>query len=471
MRVLLVWPKARTDPEWGGDLGAVAEPLALEYIGTVARRRGHEVRVLDLRLASGDLDSVLQTFAPDLVGVTAFSMHVSAAKAVLRRARAARPHCVTVVGGHHATLLPQDFFVPEVDFVVCGEGTGKFGQLLDRLSSGDAAPDIAGVWRRGLPNPRPRLALVSATAAPDVRTGSESCSFVHGGPEEAFDITQIPLPDRSLTASFRQHYFIDWMKPVALLRSTVGCPFRCSFCSLWTIMSGRYHKRPVDDVVTELASISEEFVFLIDDEAFIDGKRMKALAAAIRESGIRKRLFAYCRIDTMIRNQDVLRDWRAIGLERLLVGIDAITDSDIDEYHKDCTVAEIERGLQVAEEIGIQVFAQFVVNTNYTKQDFVRLRRFVERHRIRYPSFTVLTPLPGTQMLGDMSGVLVRQADGRPNWDYFDTQNAVTATRLPADEFRREYRGLYRVFKASYSEFHHYHTMPGDVAFTAVSQT
>jgi len=212
----------------------------------------------------------------------------------------------------------------------------------------------------------------------------------------------MPLPERSLTASIRHQYFIDWMKPVALLRSTVGCPFRCTFCSLWAIMNGRYHKRPIDDVVAELATIEEQFVFLIDDEAFIDGKRMKALAAAIRAAAIAKRMFAYCRIDTLIRNREVIADWRAIGLERLLVGIDAITVNDIDEYHKDCSVAEIERGLQIAEEIGVQVFAQFVVNTNYTKQDFVRLRRFVERHRIRYPSFTVLTPLPGTELLGDM---------------------------------------------------------------------
>ena len=36
MKLLLVWPKARTDPDWGGDLGAIAEPLALEYLAAAA---------------------------------------------------------------------------------------------------------------------------------------------------------------------------------------------------------------------------------------------------------------------------------------------------------------------------------------------------------------------------------------------------------------------------------------------------
>lgn len=463
MRVLLIWPKARTDPEWGGDLGAIAEPLALEYIGAVAKQRGHEVRIIDLRLYPDALDSALESFTPDIVGVTAFSMHVSAAKAVLRRAKEIVPRCITVVGGHHATILPEDFFVAEVDFVVCGEGTGKFGELLDSLTQGMSRPNIGGVWRQTIPDEQRHLGIVDEIDPLMFTVGLDGRTFVYGGPEEPFNISRIPSPDRSLTSDFRQRYFIDWMKPVALLRSTVGCPYRCNFCSLWKIMSGHYHARPIRDVVEELGSINEEYVFLIDDEAFIDGKRMSALATAIKEAGIRKRLFAYCRIDTLQRNREVLRAWREIGLERLLIGIDAITNRDIDEYNKKTTVAVIERGLQTAEELGLQVFAQFVVNTNYTKQDFVRLRRFVEHHRLKYPSFTVLTPLPGTQLLESFDVVKVRQPDGRPDWDYFDTQNAVTETRLPPDEFRREYRGLYKVFKASYSEFHHYHTMPGEL--------
>lgn len=442
MRGLLIWPKARTDPDWGGDLGAVAEPLALEYLASAAVQEGHEARILDLRLHPDDLESTLSAYQPQFVGVTAYSMHVLAALAVCRRVKELLPDCHTVVGGHHATFLPEDFFVPEVDFVVSGEGTAPLRALLRALAGGGRpVAGIPGVWHR--------------------RDGR----FV-GGRQDPFDVDALPVPDRSVTRCDRDRYFIDWMRPVALLRSTVGCPYRCSFCSLWRLMGGKYYMRDVAAVVGELATIEEEFVFLVDDEAFIHRRRMLELAAAIAAAGVRKRIFAYCRIDTLLRHREVIQVWRDIGLERLFVGIDAISDKDLNEYRKKVKIAQIEEGLTVADELGVEIFAQFVANTDYTRRDFQQLARFVEHHDIRYPSFTVLTPLPGTELLvpgpdGDFPDVIERQPNGRPNWDLFDCQNAVTATVLPQEEFRAQYRDLFHRFRGRYAQYRRGHVAAG----------
>ncbi len=437
MKVLLVWPKARTDPEWGGDLGAIAEPLALEYLAAGAGNDGHEVEILDLRLHPGGLDAVLARVRPDVVGVTAFSMHVRAALAVCRRVRELCPECATVAGGHHATFLPEDFYEPEIDCVVSGEGVGPFRAILAALGDGRPLAGIAGVSAR--------------TDGAFTR-----CPQALGD----FDVDALPVPDRRVTASDRSSYFIDWMRPVALLRTSVGCPYRCTFCSLWQLMGGRYHMREIASVVAEAASIEEEFVFLVDDEAFINRKRMDALAAALKAAGVRKRFFAYCRMDTLLRNRETIAAWQEIGLERLFIGVDAISEKDLDEYRKRIGRDQIENGLLVAEELGIEVLAQFVVNTDYSRRDFDRLARFVEHHAIRYPSFTVLTPLPGTELLRTFDAVTELQPNGRPNWDLFDTQNAVTATALPADEFRERYRRLYKIFHGSYAQYQHHHATP-----------
>jgi radical SAM superfamily enzyme YgiQ (UPF0313 family) len=332
------------------------------------------------------------------------------------------PDCKVVVGGHHATLLPEDFFDPSIDFVVLGEGTGPLRKLLRELSGGPAEP-IAGVIRN--------------------RDGQ----FASDGPPAAFQIDSLPVPDRRITEADRARYFIDWMKPVALLRTSVGCPYRCTFCSLWKIMDGRYHMRELAQVVAELHQIREDFVFLVDDEAFIHGKRMAALAAALQAAGCRKRYFTYCRIDSLLRlKDDVLPMWRTIGLERLFVGIDAISERGLLEYNKRVALSQIEEGLEVARQLGIEIFAQFVVSPRFTRRDFQSLVRFIEHHRISYPSFTVLTPIPGTALLPNFDDIVERQPGGRPRWELFDCQHAVTPTLLPPDEFRAEYRNLYRVF-------------------------
>jgi radical SAM superfamily enzyme YgiQ (UPF0313 family) len=440
MKVLLVWPKARTDPEWGGDLGAVAEPLALEYLAAGAGLDGHEVRVLDLRLRPGTLRAVLDEFAPDVLGVTAFSMHVRAAVEVCREARERLPGLVTVAGGHHATFLPEDFFADPLDHVVVGEGVAPLRAILRELQAGRRPVGIPGVWSR------------------------EGDAWAFGGEQPRLDVNALPFPDREVTRADRELYFIDWMKPVALVRTSIGCPHRCTFCSVWQIVDGKYFTRDADDVVEEIRRIPEDYVFLVDDEPFIHRRRMLELAAALQAAGVRKRFFAYCRMDSLVKNRDAVRAWTEVGLERLMVGIDAVTDKDLREYKKGYGSVLIEEGLRVAEELGVEILAQFVINTDYTRQDFQRLARFVEHHRVRYPSFTVLTPLPGTELLRSFDAVVERQPDGRPNWDLFDTQNAVTATVLPPDVYRAEYRRLYDRFRGSYTQYLQFHSRPARAA-------
>ena len=88
-------------------------------------------------------------------------------------------------------------------------------------------------------------------------------------------------------------------------------------------MDGRYYMREIEGVVREIASVPERFVFLVDDEAFINVRRMTDLALALRAAGVQKEYFAYCRIDTLLRHREMMELWREVGLRRLFIGIEA----------------------------------------------------------------------------------------------------------------------------------------------------
>ena len=64
MRVLLVYPNAKKEIIGWGDLGAIAEPIALEYIGAGAKLDGHHVKLLDLPLHNEDLQPPVNASHP-----------------------------------------------------------------------------------------------------------------------------------------------------------------------------------------------------------------------------------------------------------------------------------------------------------------------------------------------------------------------------------------------------------------------
>jgi radical SAM superfamily enzyme YgiQ (UPF0313 family) len=430
MRILLVYPNSNVEIIGWGDLGAIAEPLALEYIGAAAKDEGHDVQILDLRLTPDHLVPTLFAYQPDVIGVTGYSMHVLRMLEICALAKQILPNITTVVGGHHATLLPVDFHEPQVDYVVVGEGTLPFREVLAQVDGKVDGP-IASVW------------------------SNTPSGFRSGGEALPFDIDAIPPPDRSLTAESRHRYFIDWMNPIALLRTTVGCPFRCSFCSLWRIMDGKYFRRDVERVVEEMGTVPERYIFLVDDEPFVSTRRMWALADAIDRAGLDKEFFSYCRLDSFLRDGELMRRWREIGLRRVFFGIETIFEDELVDYNKKVKYHQIVDGLQAAKDIGVAAMCNFIISPSYTEERFDEVTQFIIDHGVEYPTFTVLTPIPGTEWGSNFDNVTTLQANGRPNWEYYDLQHPVTETAMPHDEFVRSYKALQRVFAKHYLDAGH----------------
>ncbi len=152
--------------------------------------------------------------------------------------------------------------------MICGSGVFVFKEVISRLVSKRPFDGIAGI------------------------------AYLKGGervmipPEPVTDLDIFPFPARELTEKYRKHYFSEWMKPLASIRTSKGCPNRCNFCALWKLTGGKYLKRKPESIVRELSQIKERYVFFADDESLVDAKRMKILAELIREAGIKKKLFS-----------------------------------------------------------------------------------------------------------------------------------------------------------------------------------
>jgi len=424
MRVLLVKPKATLGTIRALERFQRLEPLELGYLAAVVPRE-HEVRILDLRLARSTgraFARALDDFRPDLVGLSGYTHEASEVKRLARTVRRRRPGAFVVAGGHHATVAPADFDLPEIDAVVRGEGCGPFAALVRALAAGETVDGIPNLLRTG-------AGFDPAAAATWPRFP---------------DPATTPTPRRDLYDPRR--YFSVWTRegmrdgerlypPVAMARTSFGCRMKCSFCIVPYLCGGEHRPRPVDAVADEIAAIPTDHVYFCDDENFIDEAFAADLADALERRGVAKRYFAWCRATTVNRSPELMRRWRAVGLDAVFVGFEFPTDAELRSVHKGGTVAANERALDSLRAMGIAVHAAFMVMPEYGAAEFDRLREYVRGMPPVQCSFTVCTPSPGTP---DYEALRPRIWVDNPE-DLHDCMHPLTPTALPLREFARRY--------------------------------
>ena len=349
------------------------------------------------------------------MGITSYTVHVNGVLKIAGKVKEWNPQVLLVVGGHHATVAPEDFVSPFIDLIVMGEGVFAFQEIVERFQKDGDFSGIPGV------------------------ACSKNEKLVVAAPPADVELDALPFPDRTLTAKYRKHYYSEWMKPLASLRTSKGCPHKCSFCAMWKVSKGRYFTRSPEKILKELASIDEKYVFFADDESLLDTERMAELARLIKEAGIKKRYYLYGRSDTIARNPGLLAKWKEIGLEKVFIGLEFFKSEDLKFVRKSSTLEDNREAMRNLHDLGIAEHASLIVRPEFTREDFRALRQYCRELKLNYAGCAVLTPLPGTDLYEDMKDRLLTR-----NYDYFDFIHTILPTTLPLKEFYEEYYQLMR---------------------------
>jgi len=392
---------------------AMTEPLALETLAAVVPH--HKVAILDMRLET-DLTRALEHFAPDVVGVTALTTEVYSAQAVLSAVKDQSPEIFTVVGGHHATLIPEDFYLPYVDAICLGEGEPVFMQLIEALDADRVLKDVPNlIWQD-----------------PDGQ-------FVHNGRTLVQqDLDTLPLPRRDLVGKYRSEYFFLFDKPDSTVATGRGCPYRCNFCSVWKFYEGRTCQMSARRVVEEIQAVDTEHITFVDDNFMMSHRREFAIAEQLKADGIKYRYSMQCRTDSIARHPELVEKWVDVGLYAVLLGLEGDSDGMLAKVDKKNNARTNDEAIRILQANGVIIWGAFIVDPDWTADDFEALRDYVTRKQITHTQFTVLTPLPGTQLYHEKQHELLTR-----DYTCYDTLHAVLPTRLPREEFYRRFAALY----------------------------
>lgn len=416
MKVLLIRPDPGNERFGLGPFFRV-EPLGLEYVAAALSLRGCQPIIIDERLHHGGVSRMLAEH-PRLVGISC--MHALEYDQVLRLARAIRraaPDVFIIVGGHAAAAYPAPLETPEVDAVCLCEGEVVMPALVDALAGRQPVPDVPGLRIR---TPDGWISTPSLTDRPDLQS--------------------VPLPARGLLERYRRSYHCLLFRPVWLVETARGCPYRCTFCSVWQLYQRSFREHPISSVVEDLTAVGEN-VFIADDLFWNHRGRSLELALALRKRQVRKRwLLVQTRTDLVCRNPALLSAWRPLAQDfDIFFGLEAASNTGLDRLSKDATINDTVEAARIARSMGYGVTGNFVVDPDWGEQEFEQLWDFVATHRLQRAGYTILTPLPGTELYEKMRQTL----RGQP-WYKYDMHHLLWEPRLGAERFFELYAETWR---------------------------
>jgi radical SAM superfamily enzyme YgiQ (UPF0313 family) len=416
LRILLVMPT----PFENGRLGLenvvwLSEPVGLTSIAASVPR-GHEVRVLDLRLEDeGALSRTLAEFSPHLVGTTSMTTDAYQAKAILRMARAMCPNALTVVGGHHPTLCPEEFEAPFVDVIAQGEGELTFREIVER-------------WSAQVSTGNRRFAGIAGTRFRCL----DGSYHVNPKREQTANLDALPPPRRELVAKYRGRYFFTGIRPMASIFTSRGCSFDCNFCAIWEFYERRTRFLSAERIVDQMEAAPEPFVFVLDDNFLTNKRRATELCEELERRGVKKYWMTQGRTDFAADHPELMERLARNGLVMVLSGYESNDDDSLASLRKKNTWDKNRRANEIMRENGIFVTGIFMARADWTREQFEKLYDTVRGLAVAIPLLTILTPLPGTELYRVYADKLLT-TDHR----LFDLLHAVLPTRLPRDEFYR----------------------------------
>jgi radical SAM superfamily enzyme YgiQ (UPF0313 family) len=355
-----------------GDLDAdfYQTPYGLFSLGAQALRAGHQVKVLNLSaFAWRRVDEVIAKLDADLYGMSCWTANRRGVALAAKAIRAHHPRAHVLVGGPHATPLAKEMLAhhPEIDTVALGESELAFLELIERLAVGRPTAGIAGTaWRK------------------DGR--------VVMGPSRA------AIEDLDTLAS--PHDYFD----THIVMTSRGCPWACTFCGAETTWGRGFRGNSVPYVLDALekavARVPVKMIQIKDDTFTTNKKRVLELCRGIRARNIRFLWSCDTRVDVL--SDELLREMRLAGCERLSLGVESGAPEILAQIDKKITVDKIVESTELAKKYGIKVrYYMMLGNRGETAETFEQTLAFLQRAKPHEYIFSCLSIYPGTRDFDD----------------------------------------------------------------------
>jgi radical SAM superfamily enzyme YgiQ (UPF0313 family) len=304
---------------------------------------------VDVRFYDDRMESIPYDDPTDLV---AMSVETFTALRSYRIARRFRSRGVPVVmGGYHATLLPEEV-KREADAIVLGDAEPVWTRLLDDARQGCLQQVYDGRGRRVLSDVRVRRSIFEG-----------------------------------------KHY-----QNVTLVEFARGCNFKCDFCSITAYHGASQNHRPPADVADEMSRSGSRRFFIVDDNVASQPEMVRRLSQVLRGRGLSWVGQASIHIAA---DEPLLESMAESGCKGVLIGMESLDPANLRDMGKEWNLAcgGYDQSLARFRRHGLAVYGTFVFGYDHDDPGVVdRSVAFAREQKLFLAAFNHLVPFPGTSL-------------------------------------------------------------------------
>lgn len=358
MRILFIHPKF---PYRGRDLF----PIGLGYLASAVQDMA-EISVIDENLEEFSIEKV-RRIDPDVIGITATTPSFQRAMEIVNAVNATAADVKIVMGGTHATFMPEEALDAGVDIVVRGEGEATFRELIE----GRALENVNGIsWMDGT-------------------------KIVHNPDRELIeDLDSIPFP--------AHEYFHTDKYDIMSMATSRGCPYSCTYCSAARFWRRKVRYRSPENVLEELKLIKElgfDLVKFMDSTFTLDKRRAIEICKLMGEEGLDIKWSCETRADAL--NDELLKALSEAGCTLICIGVDSACNEVLSRNKRRIDALTMKNAFEKIKKYGLRTRAYITFGLpGETGKSVEETVKFLDEIKPDQILLSLATAYPGTELWG-----------------------------------------------------------------------
>ena len=320
-------------------LGKRLPPIGLMYVAAALEKAGFEVQMLDNYLMKKTTDEIQQLVTklnPEIVGITCGSATYPRCIETAKVIKEALPNCKIVVGGWHASYMPDSLLGnPEINYVVMGEGERAITQLatyITKPKNNQKPPNIAGIGYK------------------------YQGKNIKNLPKFIENMDEIPYPARHLLPLQLYDRTIEFLnaKPADVMSISRGCVFNCGFCETRKLWGNICRAFSPQRVIGEIQDLNSKYgtkgIYFINDNFTLRKKETAELCNLMIKNKLDIEWVCDTRVDLV--NQELLALMSKAGCKTIWFGVESASPRMLQRIGRNTTPQQAENAFKLCKKTG-----------------------------------------------------------------------------------------------------------------------